>query len=396
MKYAIENGMIDMTYIREQIEMNKRKELLERHPYKIWEGKDGKWYTYLPDVKKGRRLVKRNSQKSIEDIVIAQIKEDETNPTIADVFEEWNNRRMELGKIAKSTYDRDNRFFRRHFSTFGEHKMKLITEEDIVDFLERQIAEHNLSAKGYAGLTGITRGLLKYAKRKGYIDLKISETLSDMDMTDSSFKRTKKKDSGEVFSESETEKIISYLKNNLDIQNLGLLLLFVTGMRVGELASLKHSDIGAYTITIQRTETYYKGEDGRNVYEVAQTPKTEAGERDVVIPDGYAWLLRKLQITNPFEEYIFVKNGKRMTTNCFRARLYRVCEKLGIPKRSPHKIRKTYASILLDGNTDRKFIERQLGHTDISCTEQFYHRDRRTIEEKREIINGIPEFKSAF
>ena len=38
--------MIDMSYVQEQIEMNKRKELLEKHPYEIWEGKDGKWYTY--------------------------------------------------------------------------------------------------------------------------------------------------------------------------------------------------------------------------------------------------------------------------------------------------------------------------------------------------------------
>ena len=44
LKYAVENGMIDISYVQEQIEMNKRNELLKKHPYKIWEGKDGKWY----------------------------------------------------------------------------------------------------------------------------------------------------------------------------------------------------------------------------------------------------------------------------------------------------------------------------------------------------------------
>lgn len=34
--------------------MNKREEYLIKHPYEIWEGKDGKWHTYLPDAKKGR------------------------------------------------------------------------------------------------------------------------------------------------------------------------------------------------------------------------------------------------------------------------------------------------------------------------------------------------------
>ncbi len=35
--------------MQEKIEMAKRKELLEKHPYKISQGKDGNWRTYLPD-----------------------------------------------------------------------------------------------------------------------------------------------------------------------------------------------------------------------------------------------------------------------------------------------------------------------------------------------------------
>lgn len=62
LKYAVDNGMIDLSCVQEQIEMNKRKELLEKHPYKIWEGKDGKWYTYLPDGE-GRKL-KKGQHKS--------------------------------------------------------------------------------------------------------------------------------------------------------------------------------------------------------------------------------------------------------------------------------------------------------------------------------------------
>ena len=52
LQYALENGMIDLAYVREQIEMNKRKEVLEKHPYSIWEGKNGYWYTYIFDPDK--------------------------------------------------------------------------------------------------------------------------------------------------------------------------------------------------------------------------------------------------------------------------------------------------------------------------------------------------------
>ena len=49
LKYAVENGMINTALVQEKIEMQKREELLNKHPYKIYQGKDGKWYTYLPD-----------------------------------------------------------------------------------------------------------------------------------------------------------------------------------------------------------------------------------------------------------------------------------------------------------------------------------------------------------
>ena len=68
MQYAVKNGMIDLAYVQEQIEMNKRKELIEKHPYSIWEGKNGYWYTYIfdPDKKNSRRLIKYKTRKSLD------------------------------------------------------------------------------------------------------------------------------------------------------------------------------------------------------------------------------------------------------------------------------------------------------------------------------------------
>ena len=59
LQFIISNGIIDINDVRNSIEVMKRKELLEKHPYKIWEGKDGKWYTYLPDEE--RRIIKTTS-----------------------------------------------------------------------------------------------------------------------------------------------------------------------------------------------------------------------------------------------------------------------------------------------------------------------------------------------
>ena len=62
LRFIISNGMINLSDVQNSMEAMKRKELLDKHPYKIWEGKDGKWYTYLPDEKKGSVQRERTSQ----------------------------------------------------------------------------------------------------------------------------------------------------------------------------------------------------------------------------------------------------------------------------------------------------------------------------------------------
>lgn len=83
-----------------------------------------------------------------------------------------------------------------------------------------------------------------------------------------------------------------------------------------------------------------------------------------------------------------------MSVNSIRTRLRTVCNKLGIYPKSPHKIRKTYGTLLLDNNIDRRLITDVMGHTDILCTENHYHRNRRTLEAKQQILSNIPEFRA--
>lgn len=393
LQYAIENGMIDLAYVQEQVEMNKRKELIEKHPYSIWEGKDGKWHTYLPDNEKGRKLKKRTTQKEIEDVVIKYWREQYENPTIEEVFTEWNNRRLELKKISDATHLRHKQIFNRHFIEFGQRKIKSIDPEEVEDFLEEQISEHNLTAKAFSNLKTVTRGLLKRARKRRLIDFNVEELFQELDTSDSDFRKVIKEDYEEVFDEEEMPKMLEYLIANLDMANIAIVLMFVTGARIGEVVTLKHSDFNGNTFKIRRTETRYK-KDGKYVCEVKDFPKTHAGVRTAIIPAEYAWIARKIQLLNPFEEYIFVKNGKRVTTHSIRMRLRRVCDKVGIYRKSPHKIRKTYGSILLDNHIDNQLIIGQMGHTNILCTENHYHRNRKGIEKKSSIISSIPEFQS--
>lgn len=393
LKFALENGIINKGYVQEIYNMKRRSELLEMHEGRIWEASDGKWKTYLPDKDKGRRLIKRATRRELEDVICDFWREKSENPTLIEVFEEWNDRRLQLKKIQESTHLRNQQIFRRHFSEFGYRKIKSMPSEEILEFMEEQIPKYNLTSKAFGNLKSIVKGMFRRAKRRKLITFNIEDVLLDIDLSETEFKKVVKEDYEEVFSDDEQEIMMSYLLDNLDMTNLAIILMFISGARVGEIVALKHSDFSDNSFNIRRTETRYIGNDGVYVYDVKEFPKTQAGVRTIVIPSSYLWIMNEIKNTNPNGEYVFEKDKKRISTYVPRMRLSRLCRKLGIYKKSPHKIRKTYGTILLDNNVDKRMIMDQMGHTDIRCTENHYHRNRKSYERKINILDNVPEFK---
>lgn len=152
LQYAVEHDMLDVQYVQDQIEMLKREELLKKHPYKIWQGKDGKWRTYLPDEEKGRSMKKRNTEAEIKNIVAVYWKEKTENPTVRELYDEWITDKLKRQEIVKETRDRYNRQFDESLQEFGKRRIKTIEEFDIEDTILNAIYEHDLTAKGYSNL----------------------------------------------------------------------------------------------------------------------------------------------------------------------------------------------------------------------------------------------------
>lgn len=389
LKYAIENGMIDTALVQEKIEMQKRKEVLEKHPYKIWEGKDGKWYTYLPDKTKGRVLKKRNLQEDIENVVIKYWKQEEENPTVENVFYEWLETKVLREEVSKSTKDRYKRQYKQCFAEFGKRKLKSLTEYDVESFMLDSIHIYNLTAKGFSNLRTLVFGIFKLAKKKKLVDFSITEVVKDIEISKKSFRKNVKADEEQVFMQDELPRITNYLEENQDILNLGILLMFKTGLRIGELAGLKTCDIEKNVVHVRRTEICYENESGERIFEVRDFPKTEAGIRDIFIPDSCTWILRKIRSLSPFGEFLFERNGERIRTYIFRNRLRTICKQTEVVTKSPHKIRKTYGSILIDSGVDESLIIEQMGHTDIKTTKEYYYKNRKNDLQKAEMINNV-------
>lgn len=390
LKFAVENGIINMNLLKEQIEqieMKNKEKLLSQHQFKIWQGSDGYWYTYIRDDEKGRVLKKKRNKKELENLICDYCKKlYYTN--FSALFDQWINQKLEFGEIQKQTYDRYYTDFERFFvnTGFANKDVSTITELELEEFIKKTIHDDELSRKAYSGLRTILIGVLKYAKKKGFTDISPKIFFGDLELSRKSFKKKIITDEDSVFTKAETKRIEEFLLDDPSLIDLGILLVFQTGLRVGELAALQFSDVDGNKLKIWKTEERFKDEDGGYVFQVRESPKTDAGNRTVILDEKAIKIISMIRKRNPFGEYMFMKNGERVKSRVFTLRLLRVCKKLEIHARSMHKIRKTYATKLINGNVDEKIIMQQMGHTDINCTRNYYYFNDKGIDEATEQI----------
>ena len=383
----------DMTLlVKELMNARKKKECLEKHKYKIYQGKDGRWFTRFPVKTGGSSQRAFRSKEEAEDAVSSFYLLIEETPTVSEVFNKAVADRLEEGSISPPTKRRLEYDFIKYCSGVSDRKISEIGTEDVEELLREAKIKHDLDSKGYGHVLGVVRLIFKYARRKKLSNLLIEDVIGGMDWGKNAFRKEERDDSFEVFTDEEVTKLADYFKMNPNGKHLGLLLLFATGLRIGELAALRWEDVGDSDIFVRRTETCYTNSEGLYVSEVINLPKTLAGKRLVPIPTQALWIIRALHNLNPDGEWVFMVNGSRTRTVYFRKAMSKACDAVGIPRRSPHKIRKTYASILLDNNLSVKVVTENMGHTDISTTNERYARRRKTSIERQKLMSEILEF----
>lgn len=391
MKYAIDNGILDLEKIQENVSMQKRSRILAKHPYTIWYSESMKrWYTYIPDPKRGRKQISNMTEKGLQDAIVKYWR-DQESPTFEAVFNEWSERKLNSGKIARNTYDRYREVYNRHCTEFGEKRLQNITDLDIIDFIEDEVVRCNLNAKGLQNLKTIIRGSMKRAFLRRLTPIIIDNVLSSIDVSDLCLNQSRKYAEEEVFNDEEVDLLFEYISRHEDMINLGIVFLFCTGLRVGELVALNKSDVDGNIVSVTKTERRERIGTGKKYrYYIIDHPKSKAGFRDVVIADRNLKVVEKIFERSDNTEFLFSVNGKRLTSERIRDRLRTICNKIGIVAKSPHKARKTYGSILLDNNVDKQLIISLMGHTNIETTELYYHKDRKNLEQKKKIINSLP------
>ncbi|MBW2178092.1 MAG: site-specific tyrosine recombinase XerD [Deltaproteobacteria bacterium] len=148
-------------------------------------------------------------------------------------------------------------------------------------------------------------------------------------------------------------------------------LLYAAGLRVSELIGLKLHDVNLEACF---TRVFGKGSKER----VVPFGRYARQSLDIYIRHARPSLLKTF--TSPF---LFVaRAGKPMSRQGFWKLLKRYSLKAGITKNiTPHTLRHSFASHLLEGGADLRAVQVMLGHVDISTTQIYTHVARKHLKE---------------
>ncbi len=154
--------------------------------------------------------------------------------------------------------------------------------------------------------------------------------------------------------------------------------LFSCGLRVSELTSLKISNL---YFQEQYVRIMGKGSKERLV---PISPRA--------IEELNYWFLDRSQmkIKEGEDDYVFLnRRGSHLTRTMILIMLKRYAYAAGIKKTiSPHTLRHSFATALLEGGADLRSIQAMLGHESIVTTELYTHLDTTSL--RKEILNHHP------
>ncbi|MDD6370018.1 tyrosine-type recombinase/integrase [Galactobacillus timonensis] len=125
-------------------------------------------------------------------------------------------------------------------------------------------------------------------------------------------------------------------------------------------------------------------------------------ERLVPVPKGsvpvlkrYLEIVRPLFIKKPMAQFFVNSCGRPVTVRYVELLVREKCEQAGIDKHlTPHKLRHSYATHLLQGGADLRSIQELLGHADIGTTEIYTHVADKQLVDSYQKFNPVASHPS--
>ena len=280
-------------------------------------------------------------------------------------------------RLSNNTYE-SYAFDLECFSNYFKNKdIKSIKETDIVNYLEYLKTTKKLNSRSIERHLTTLRGLFKYLVKMEVLQYDITKNIDNLKIG---------KHLPQTLSLEEVELLMDIkLDNPFNYRTKAMLeVMYGSGLRVSELVNLTLNDIDLYNDTI-----LIHGK----------------GSKERIVPLGdYAktYLVKYLDIRNSLikrkngnPDKLFLNNhGKPITRNGFNFLLNNLLKEKGIDKKvTPHTLRHSFATHMLDNGADLRTIQELLGHSDIVTTRIYTHVSKKKIQDNYDKYETRGDYK---
>lgn len=251
---------------------------------------------------------------------------------------------------------------------FLEHEGKRVEDVKLPDLQSFAAGLHDIGigARSQCRILSGVRSFYRFLVMDGYIESDPTELLESPVL-------------GEHLPEYLTPQEVDRLKENIDVskpeghRNRAIIeVLFSCGLRVSELVNLKWSQVYQEEMFLR---ILGKGSKERLV------PISELALKEI---GNYLPWRNSLKIKAGEEDYVFLnRRGAHLTRTMILIMLKEQAQLAGIQKTiSPHTLRHSFATALLEGGADLRVIQALLGHESIGTTEIYTHLSMKTLREE--------------
>jgi integrase/recombinase XerD len=151
-------------------------------------------------------------------------------------------------------------------------------------------------------------------------------------------------------------------------------LMLATGLRVGELCKVRVEDVSPDGATLR---VHGKGSRDRVAYIT-----------DEALREELRYSLKYRRAYGPSAPLFVNRLGRELRPESIRLRLHRAAEAAGLSRRiTPHMLRHTAATLLIETGIDIRIVQRLLGHSSIATTEIYTHISDETLRISLERAN---------
>lgn len=246
----------------------------------------------------------------------------------------------------------------------GKSTKSLIFKE-LLDFL-KWLKELGLSERSQARIISGVKAYYTYLKLEKILEKNPSELLETPKLT---------RKLPDVLDTHEIDQLISAIdlsKPGGERDKAIIEVLYSSGLRVSELIELKMNDI---------------------IKEEGLVVVTGKGNKQRIVPIGsialnqldlyYQYFRNHTDIKKGHEAYVFLnRNGRKLSRVYVFTMLKDLAERAGVKKKiSPHTLRHSFATSLVEAGADLRAVQQMLGHKSITTTEIYTHLDRSYLKD---------------